>query len=62
MRDPGGVAYECVRISQALLSTEPDRVPAALQGAARLMTTTTAEECLEQLLPQPLGLEFCHYA
>jgi hypothetical protein len=34
------------------LSTEPDRVPAALQDAARLMTTTSAEECLEQLLPQ----------
>jgi hypothetical protein len=41
-----------VRISQVLLSTEPDRVPAALQGAARLMATTSAEECLEQLLPQ----------
>src|SRR5436190_21347636 len=41
-----------MRISQALLTTEPDRVPAALQGAARLMTTTSAEECLEQLLPQ----------
>ena len=35
-----------------LLSTEPDRVRPALQGAAQLMTTTSPEECLEQLLPQ----------
>jgi hypothetical protein len=46
-----------VRLARALLSTDADRIPAAIEAAGGFLETTSAEKCLATLLPPGSSVE-----